>query len=217
MALFLTARQTPNLKLQAVAAVASLVLALALLQATSCGRRWPLRSLPASPAASIGNPPSSISWDHALFSQVQRDLQEFNHSGITLTHIEQAYCRGSRASIRVQVVEGRVYIAGETPSFQSRMSSIKRQLLNLWLAGGMPDGIDFVIEAEDGPTVGGTNEECPSRGPLIGAAKVPSDPSHSHVVLAPDHTFAGWPEAHTLPWNEMLPLLQHAGELSVLA
>jgi hypothetical protein len=136
-------------------------------------------------------------------------------------------------------VEGRVYIAGETPSFQSRMSSIKRQLLNLWLAGGMPDGIDvclaikcqqrpkefcnelgcvgcrvpalhrglfqcvllpeaylpvpafchpltqFVIEAEDGPTVGGTNEECPSRGPLIGAAKVPSDPSHSHVSRLP--------------------------------
>lgn len=36
------------------------------------------------------------------------------------------------------------------------------------------------------------------------------------MLLAPDHTFAGWPEARTLPWAEMLPLLQHSGASSRL-
>lgn len=35
----------------------------------------------------------------------------------------------------------------------------------------------FVIEAEDGPTVGWINEDCPSRGPVLGAAKNPADPA----------------------------------------
>lgn len=38
-----------------------------------------------------------------LFSQVARDLEPFNHSGIGLRHAEQAYCQGSKASMRVQV------------------------------------------------------------------------------------------------------------------
>jgi hypothetical protein len=46
----------------------------------------------------------------------------------------------------------------------------------------------FVIEAEDGPTVGWINEDCPSRGPVLGAAKNPADPEHSHVSRL--HLFA---------------------------
>ncbi|KAL4856364.1 O-glucosyltransferase rumi [Chlorella vulgaris] len=205
-------RLEPNLKLHAAVVVAITLLALVLLHfSTASGRH----SCPPTAAhtTSDGNLTSSVSSDHELFSQVQRDLQDFNESGITLQQVEHAYCRGSRASMRVQVVDGRAYIAGETAAWESRMFRLKTQILDLWLAGGMPEGIDFVIEAEDGPTVGWINEDCPSRGPVLGAAKNPADPEHSHVVLAPDHTFAGWPEAHTLPWNEMLPLLHHAGEL----
>jgi hypothetical protein len=95
-------RLEPNLKLHAAVVVVITLLALALLHfSTASGRH----SCPptAAHATSDGNLTSSVSWDHKLFSQVQRDLQDFNESGITLQQVEQAYCRGSRASMRVQV------------------------------------------------------------------------------------------------------------------
>ena len=39
-------------------------------------------------------------------------------------------------------MNGSVYIVGESPSYESRMLGIKRQLLHLWLAGGLPESID---------------------------------------------------------------------------
>lgn len=41
-----------------------------------------------------------------------------------------------------QVLNGSVWIAGESPSYESRLFSLKRQLLQLWLAGQLPEGID---------------------------------------------------------------------------
>ena len=35
------------------------------------------------------------------------------------------------------------------------------------------------------------SEDCPIRGPIIAAAKKPANASHAHVLLAPDHSFAG--------------------------
>lgn len=55
--------------------------------------------------------------------------------------------------------------------------------------------------------------DCPTLGPLLAPSKQPSNTSHSHVLLAPDHTFAGWREASTLAWADMLPLLRRAGKL----
>lgn len=199
----------------------------------------------------------------------------------------------------LQVINGSAYVAGESPLYESRGLSLKRQLLALWLAGDMPEGIDvgaaaacaplaaqpaaacsvesglrsrnrpllahprplpahlptplaqFVLEQEDLPTVRAPSADCPARGPLLAPAKQPANASHRHVLLAPDHSFAGgrtgalgagrlqgpsimhgrahaaqcgalprpafhppagWFEARTLPWDEMLPLLQRAGE-----
>lgn len=53
--------------------------------------------------------------------------------------------------------------------------------------------------------------DCPTPGPLVAPSKQPANESHSHVLLAPDHTFAGWLEARTLGWADMLPLLRRAG------
>lgn len=41
-----------------------------------------------------------------------------------------------------QVVNGSVFIAGESPSYESRLLNLKRQLFRLWRAGGLPEGID---------------------------------------------------------------------------
>lgn len=46
----------------------------------------------------------------------------------------------------LQVVNGSVYIAGESPSYESRLLNLKRQLFRLWLDGGLPDGIDVRVE-----------------------------------------------------------------------
>ena len=43
---------------------------------------------------------------HPLLEQIARDLLPFNLSGISLREVEQAYCQGSRSSMRVQVRGG---------------------------------------------------------------------------------------------------------------
>ena len=73
--------------------------------------------------------------------------------------------------------------------------------------------VQVVIEQEDWPTVlRNRTADCPDPGPLVAPAKQTGNDSHAHALLAPDHSFAGWPEARTLSWAEMLPLLQRAGE-----
>ncbi|KAL4420482.1 hypothetical protein ABPG75_010138 [Micractinium tetrahymenae] len=154
--------------------------------------------------------PRDEDWGHPLFSRIHRELDHFK-SNITLQMVEQAYCQASRGSFRLQVVNGSAYVVGETPSYESRLLSIKLQLLPLYLEGQLPDGLDVVIEQEDKPTVpGNASPDCPTPGPLVAPSKQPSNESHSHVLLAPDFSFAGWPEAKTLAWADMLPLLRRA-------
>ncbi|PSC71797.1 O-glucosyltransferase 1 [Micractinium conductrix] len=109
------------------------------------------------------------------------------------------------------IVNKRAYVVGEAPSYESRLLGIKRQLLPLWMHGQLPEGLDVVIEQEDWPTVlRNRTADCPDPGPLVAPAKQTGNDSHAHALLAPDHSFAGWPEARTLSWAEMLPLLQRA-------
>lgn len=55
--------------------------------------------------------PAGVDWRHPLFRRVAEDLTLFNLSGITHKMVEQAYCQGTRASMRVQV-RGWEYWAG---------------------------------------------------------------------------------------------------------
>lgn len=154
--------------------------------------------------------PLEEDWGHPLFSRIDKELERFKDN-ITLQMVEQAYCQGSRGSFRLQVVNGSAYVVGEAPSYESRLLSIKLQLLPLYLEGQLPDGLDVVIEQEDKPTVPrAASTDCPTPGPLVAPSKQPANESHSHVLLAPDHTFAGWLEARTLGWADMLPLLRRA-------
>lgn len=65
------------------------------------------------------------------------------------------------------------------------------QKLHENLTPGAPVVPQFVLEQEDGPTVRPRSDDCPIRGPIIAAAKQPANASHAHVLLAPDHSFAG--------------------------
>lgn len=55
--------------------------------------------------------PAGVDWRHPLFRRVAEDLTLFTLSGITHKMVEQAYCQGTRASMRVQV-RGWEYWAG---------------------------------------------------------------------------------------------------------
>jgi hypothetical protein len=59
------------------------------------------------------------------------------------------------------------------------------------------------------PTVPAGPRACPPAASRQLPAACP--PALMQVLLAPDHSFAGWLEAHTLQWDEMLPLLRRAG------
>lgn len=61
----------------------------------------------------------------------------------------------------VQVVNGSVYVAGESPSYESRLLNLKRQLFRLWLDGGLPEGIDVRLEGAAAFSAG----YCPSPPP----------------------------------------------------
>lgn len=58
----------------------------------------------------------------------------------------------------LQVVNASVYVVGESPSYQSRLLGIKRQLLQLWLEGALPDGID--VRRETQRCCGSVGRDC---------------------------------------------------------
>jgi hypothetical protein len=75
----------------------------------------------------------------ALLAQIDADFAPFQSSGgeggsggggITAAAVEAAFCLPGQA-LRVQIIGGRLHIAGETPSFQSRALSMKMMLHTL--------------------------------------------------------------------------------------
>lgn len=82
-------------------AVVGLVLLL-----VSVARLRSLRQAPAAAATADGEKPAAppgVNWRHSLFQRIAEDLPQFNLIGITHQMVEQAYCQGTRASMRVQV------------------------------------------------------------------------------------------------------------------
>ena len=83
----------------------------------------------------LGTPPLP----RALLAQIDADFAPFQSSGgeggsggggITAAAVEAAFCLPGQA-LRVQIIGGRLHIAGETPSFQSRALSMKMMLHTL--------------------------------------------------------------------------------------
>lgn len=69
-------------------------------------RKEPPAAAPAAAATADGAKPPAppgVNWRHSLFQRIAEDLTLFNLSGITHRMVEQAYCQGTRASMRVQV------------------------------------------------------------------------------------------------------------------
>eukprot|EP00887_Chlorella_sp_A99_P007003 scaffold2.g7003.t1 len=137
-----------------------------------------------------------------LAAQARTDLSRWNASGITLRHVEQAYCSSKFFGCRIQRVGGRMYVAGLTDGFESRLLAINRLFFKMSvLFPDLPD-FDLVLEQDDWPTATPVTPECPERGPLLHHVWTPS-PDHAHVVRIPDWSFLDWPEAGMLMYPEM--------------
>ncbi|GAB4819248.1 hypothetical protein N2152v2_006294 [Parachlorella kessleri] len=148
-------------------------------------------------------PPS----EEKLFARIEADLAPFAERGnITERMVDHAYCNSIRQGFRFQVVGGRLYAVGTSESFETRLLNVQRQLWAVAQRWQLPD-LDVMIEQSDWPTIGPLTEGCSERGPVIAPAKHSLDPNHTHVLLAPDHTFGEWVEARTPSWAEMQALL----------
>ncbi|KAK9865915.1 hypothetical protein WJX84_008664 [Apatococcus fuscideae] len=132
-----------------------------------------------------------------LFSQIYRDLEPYRESGITLEMVEQVYCMFNTQSFRVQVLDGRMYIAGETQGFGDIQDRMKKLLAHVWsrYAKQLPD-VDMMIQFDDWmlPNLKGKHHlgHCLRQGPVITASKTASD---WHGLLAPDSGYMdepGW-------------------------
>ncbi len=69
-------------------------------------RPAPAAAAAAAPAPADGSKPAAaagVDLHHPLFKRIADDLTLFNLSGITQQMVEQAYCQGTRGSMRVQV------------------------------------------------------------------------------------------------------------------
>ena len=87
-------------------AVVGLVLLLVSVARLRSLRQAPAAAAAAAAATADGEKPAAppgVNWRHSLFQRIAEDLPLFNLSGITHQMVEQAYCQGTRASMRVQV------------------------------------------------------------------------------------------------------------------
>lgn len=152
-----------------------------------------------------------------LLAQVGRDMEPWKTSGISLEMVEKAYCMESIGeSMRIQVVNGRLYVVGEIPNFQSRSRTAQLQLMELQRDYQLPD-VDFILTTSDkckeaeGPVRShdGNQTRCQKLAPLFTCDKLTWE---KQCVLAPDWSFGGWPEAFMVDWEAVNPWLSAAAD-----
>lgn len=166
-----------------------------------------------------------------LLRQIDEDLRPFEHGGITHELLDAAHC-AEGPGFRVQIVNGSMWIAGETMTYESRALSVKMMIYTVLQRWGLPD-MDFVVSVGDYPPP----ETVTAASPLPSAsASSPSPPgatrnstaldaalarrplpifamcrtSRHHAILFPDHTFWNWHEASTPGWESVSHELRDA-------
>ena len=166
----------------------------------------------------------------SLQHQIDEDLRPFEHTGITHELLRAAHC-AEGPGFRVQIVNGSMWIAGETMTYESRALSVKMMIYTVLQRWGLPD-MDFVISVGDYPPPETIIAASPSPSPplpdaidnntTLGAA--PPLPifamcrtSRHRAILFPDHTFWNWHEASTPGWEQISHALRAAATRSLWA
>ncbi|GMP61497.1 hypothetical protein CsSME_00023938 [Camellia sinensis var. sinensis] len=144
-------------------------------------------------SSSSGTCPEYFRWIH-------QDLNPWKEKGITKEMVESA---GSKAYIRIVVVNGRVYWKKLKWVFQTR------DVFNIWgilqllrlYPGKLPD-LDIMFECGDQPVIqksdyGGSNANNVT--PMFHYCGSDS----TFDIVFPDWSFWGWPEIHIKPWETL--------------
>jgi protein glucosyltransferase len=136
-----------------------------------------------------------------IYTQIDRDLAPYKTNGITKAMIEDAFC-AEGPGFRAQIVNGELYFAGETFSYESRAFSVKMMLYTVVAKFGteLPD-LDFMVSIGDEPPVATRMKK--TMAPILAMART----AKHKVLLFPDHTFWNWKEANTPPWEVISPRL----------
>ncbi|CAL5397852.1 unnamed protein product [Camellia sinensis] len=156
---------------------------------------------PTHSSATIKSDESSLSGTcPEYFRWIHQDLNPWMEKGITKEMVESA---GSKAYIRIVIVNGRVYWKKLKWVYQTR------DVFNIWgilqllrlYPGKLPD-LDIMFECGDQPMIqksdyGGSNANNVT--PMFHYCGSDS----TFDIVFPDWSFWGWPEIHIKPWEAL--------------
>eukprot|EP01018_Ginkgo_biloba_P015846 Gb_34473 [translate_table: standard] len=143
----------------------------------------------------------------AYFNWVAEDLKPWRQSGISLDMLLAAQ---KRASFRLIILNGRLFIESYRKSFQTR------DLFTIWgfaqllkyYPGMVPD-VDLMFICDDTPVISHQNHAT-SPPPLFRYCGSQS----TFDIAFPDWSFWGWPEVRIPPWEGLVKEIQN-GSLDV--
>ncbi|KAK4419861.1 hypothetical protein Salat_2399000 [Sesamum alatum] len=130
-----------------------------------------------------------------LFSSIQKDLEPWEESKISMSHIMEAQ---KYAAFRVVIVGGKLYVDFYYACVQSRAMFTVWGFLQLLrrYPGKIPD-LDLMFDCMDKPTINRT-EHVSMPLPLF---RYCTTPEHMDIPF-PDWSFWGWSEINIRPWDE---------------
>jgi hypothetical protein len=142
------------------------------------------------------NPQCSSSANQLLL-QIEHDLRPFKRQGISKQMVDAAYCIKT-PGFRAQVINGSLFIVGETYSYETRALSVKMMLYSVVTRFGhlLPD-LDFIVSLGDFPP---PQTRMKKLVPMLSACRT----KRHKTILYPDHTFWNWMEASTPGWETSL-------------
>ncbi|GFZ19631.1 O-glucosyltransferase rumi-like protein [Actinidia rufa] len=130
-----------------------------------------------------------------LFRWIHQDLEPWDRSGISLTHMMEAK---KYAAFRVVIIGGKLYVDFYYACVQSRAMFTVWGLLQLLrrYPGRVPD-VDLMFDCMDKPSI---NREEHQSMPLP-LFRYCTTSKHFDIPF-PDWSFWGWPEVNIGPWDE---------------
>ncbi|PSR86169.1 Protein O-glucosyltransferase [Actinidia chinensis var. chinensis] len=130
-----------------------------------------------------------------LFRWIHQDLEPWDRSGISLTHMMEAK---KYAAFRVVIIGGKLYVDFYYACVQSRAMFTVWGLLQLLrrYPGRVPD-VDLMYDCMDKPSI---NREEHQSIPLP-LFRYCTTSKHFDIPF-PDWSFWGWPEVNIGPWDE---------------
>lgn len=134
------------------------------------------------------------------FNWIRQDMKPWANTGITLDMVEAAK---SKASFRLTIINGRMYIETYRKSFQTRDKFTFWGIAQLmkFYPGMLPD-LDLMFNCDDTPVIARAGYTDPAKPPPALFHYCGSEDTFD--IAFPDWSFWGWPEIMTPPWKPLV-------------